>query len=69
MNYLGGILTAKIYCTVLDKNITIKLPAGVPGNVMNSFIGIIPALIIAVVFLLINVLFTFTPFEIGRAHV
>lgn len=60
---LTGILTAKIYCTVLDKNITIKLPAGVPGNVMNSFIGIIPALIIAVVFLLINVLFTFTPFE------
>lgn len=53
---LTGILTAKIYCTVLDKNITIKLPAGVPGNVMNSFIGIIPAL-------LINVLFTFTPFE------
>lgn len=60
---LTGILTARIYCTVLDKNITIKLPAGVPGNVMNSFIGIIPALIIAVVFLLINVLFTFTPFE------
>ena len=60
---LTGILTARIYCTVLDKNITIKLPDGVPGNVMNSFIGIIPALIIAVVFLLINVLFTFTPFE------
>ncbi|WP_305151304.1 PTS sugar transporter subunit IIC [uncultured Dubosiella sp.] len=60
---ITGIITARIYCTVLDKDITIKLPAGVPSNVMNSFIGIVPALIVTVVFLIVHVAFTFTPFE------
>lgn len=57
-----GILVSKIYGAVLDRNITIKLPDGVPVNVSRSFTGIIPAVVVAVVFLLINFLLTLTPY-------
>ena len=48
-----GYFTSLIYGWVLDKDITIKLPDGVPMNVANSFTGIIPALVVAVIFLLV----------------
>lgn len=57
-----GALVAKIYGAVLDRDITIKLPEGVPMNVSRSFTGIIPALVVAVVFLLINFALTLTPY-------
>lgn len=57
-----GYFTSLIYGWVLDKDITIKLPEGVPGNVANSFTGIIPALVVAVIFLLVNFLLTLTPY-------
>ncbi len=57
-----GVVVTKIYGAVLDRKITIKLPEGVPSNVSRSFTGIIPALAVAIVFLVVNFLFTLTPF-------
>ena len=57
-----GILVANIYGAILDRDITIKLPEGVPSNVSNSFTGIIPAVVVVAIFLLINFLFTLTPY-------
>lgn len=43
---LVGILTGWIYSWFMKKKITIKMPAGVPEGVSNSFIALIPAAVI-----------------------
>lgn len=41
-----GIITAKIYCFFVKRGITIKMPESVPEGVANSFISIIPGVVI-----------------------
>lgn len=43
---LVGIITGSVYCWFMKKKITIKMPAGVPEGVSNSFIALIPAAVI-----------------------
>lgn len=56
-----GIIVTKINIFIVDKNITIKMPAGVPQNVSNSFTALIPGTIIVAIFSILNWLFTLTP--------
>lgn len=71
MDYLGshgvflafiiGILVTKINIFVVDKKITIKMPEGVPENVTQSFIALIPGAAAAIVCGILRALFLLTP--------
>ena len=43
-----GVIVGMIYCWFLKKDITIKMPAGVPQGVANAFTALIPAAVIIV---------------------
>jgi PTS system cellobiose-specific IIC component len=57
-----AIVTVKVFKTVVVKNITIKMPAGTPPFVSNSFAALIPSFIIVVIALIIRLIFAVTPF-------
>ncbi|WP_160689566.1 PTS transporter subunit EIIC [Clostridium sp. C2-6-12] len=73
MTYLGSrgiftaiiiaILTAYIYSICIKRNITIKMPAGVPEMVEKSFAAIIPTIFIMIISLTIYFIFHSTQFE------
>ena len=55
-------LTAtKLYCFMVEKKLTIKMPDSVPPVIANSFAGLIPAILTGIVFLLVAYAFSFTP--------
>ncbi|WP_125762437.1 PTS sugar transporter subunit IIC [Companilactobacillus hulinensis] len=54
-----GLLTVEIYRFLKNKNITIKMPDGVPPEVSNSFVALIPAAIILLLFWVIRYIFDF----------
>ena len=55
-----GIITPFVYKVVINRGWKITLPEGVPYNVASSFNNIIPAVMIAIVFLIINAIFAST---------
>lgn len=71
MNYLGshgvflafivGILVTKINIYIVDKKITVKMPEGVPENVTQSFIALVPGAVVAIVCGILRGLFLLTP--------
>ncbi|MPM14495.1 Lichenan permease IIC component [bioreactor metagenome] len=54
---ITGIIVGLVYTLVVKKGWTIKMPEGVPQFVAKSFNALIPAFIIAIVFLTINGVF------------
>lgn len=58
---LCAIFAVKIYKAVEKKGWVIKMPKGVPPTVGQSFEALLPAAIVATVFLGIHILFSFTP--------
>ena len=62
----GSFLAAYLYCFFTQKHWTIKMPDQVPPAVANSFAALIPAFLTLCVFLLISIVFTFTPW--GNVH-
>lgn len=62
----GSFLAAWLYCYFTKKHWTIKMPDQVPPAVANSFAALIPACLTLLVFLLISIVFTFTPY--GNVH-
>lgn len=54
-------MATKINIALVERNITIKMPAGVPENVTQCFTSIIPGAAIALVSSLLRGLFTLTP--------
>lgn len=60
---LTAFLAAELYRYFVQKNLTIKMPAGVPDAVSRSFSALIPVSLTLSVFLAIRVLFSLTPFE------
>ncbi len=72
MNYLGSrgtflafivaILTTKVHIAVIERNITIKMPNGVPETVTKNFTAIIPGVLCALLFGLLRVLFRLTTY-------
>ena len=71
MDYLGshgvflafivGILVTKINIYIVDKKITVKMPEGVPENVTQSFIALVPGAVVAIVCGILRGLFLLTP--------
>lgn len=58
---LCAFLSVKIYKWVEGRGWTIKMPNGVPPTVGQSFAALFPIGLVAVVFLIIHILFSFTP--------
>lgn len=53
-----GFLSTEMYRSIVQKNITIKMPAGVPPTVARSFSALIPVIITLSVFLGVNIVVT-----------
>ena len=72
MNYLGSrgtflafivaIVTTRINIAVIERKLTIRMPAGVPENVTKSFTAIIPGVLTALLFCGIRIVFLLTPY-------
>lgn len=58
--FILGILTTKINIALVERNITIKMPAGVPENVTQSFVSIIPGAAVAILSGILRGVFTLT---------
>ena len=58
---IAGFSSSWLYCWVTHKNWTIKMPEQVPPAVAKSFAALIPACLTLSVFLIVHILFTFTP--------
>ncbi len=56
-------IAAEIYQYFVRKDVTIKMPAGVPGAVSRSFSSLIPTSITLTIFLAIRIIFGFTSFN------
>ena len=56
-------LAVHIYAFANSKGWVIKMPDGVPPTVIQSFAALIPATLVITVFFVINIIFSFTPFE------
>ena len=61
-----ALITGYTYCFLMRKNITIKMPDSVPPFVSKSFTGIIPGVVIAIIFGTLSILFQMTDF--GNVH-
>jgi PTS system cellobiose-specific IIC component len=59
--FIVGILVTKINIFIVDKKITIKMPEGVPENVTQSFIALIPGAAVAIVCGILRGIFLLTP--------
>lgn len=56
-------LAVHIYAFANSKGWVIKMPDGVPPTVIQSFAALIPATLVITVFFVVNIIFSFTPFE------
>ncbi len=61
-----ALIGARVYVAVVKKGWVITLPESVPPNVANSFSSLIPAAFVIVIFLLVAMLCSFTPY--GDLH-
>lgn len=61
-----AIVSTKIYVKISDMGLVIKMPDGVPEFVSRSFVGIIPGLIIVILFAVLSYVVSLTPF--GNVH-
>ncbi len=57
-----ALIGARIYVAVVKKGWVITLPESVPPNVANSFSSLIPAAFVVVIFLVIAMVCSFTPY-------
>ena len=60
---ITALLAVQIFAYVKKKGWVIKLPDGVPPAVTNSFAALIPSALVMLVFLIIHIIFTFTPYQ------
>lgn len=56
-------ISAELYRYFVQKNWTIKMPAGVPDAVSRSFSALIPIALTLSVFLIVRIAFSYTPFD------
>ena len=55
---LIGLLTGFIYSVFIKRNITIKMPDGVPPTISKSFAALIPGIVLTFVYIVISAIFT-----------
>ncbi|AMX83481.1 oligo-beta-mannoside permease IIC protein [Geobacillus subterraneus] len=58
LGMMTAFIAGEIYRKVVQKNITIKMPAGVPPAVAKSFAALIPAVVTLTFFLVVNIIVT-----------
>lgn len=59
-----AIVTTEIYRLVIDRNLTIKMPTGVPPTVAKSFTSIVPGFFVVIVMVIFRMIIeNFTSFE------
>ena len=58
-----GIFTGWLFKVLVEKNITIRLPEGVPPMVSQSFVALIPSAVICLVFMVLNFILAKTSLE------
>lgn len=63
LGILASILAAELYSYFTNKNWVIKMPDGVPEAVSKSFSALIPVTLTLITFLILRILFSFTPWE------
>ena len=63
---LGSFFAAWLYAKIVKKNWVIKMPPSVPPAVSKSFVALIPAVLTLSVFLILRIIFSFTPW--GNIH-
>ena len=61
MGIICAFSSVHIYSFVEKRGWVIKMPAGVPPTVVQSFGALIPAAIVMIIFFIINILFALTP--------
>ncbi|MDU1980328.1 MAG: PTS transporter subunit EIIC [Enterococcus casseliflavus] len=61
-----GVLTARLYVFFVDKNLVITMPEGVPPTIAKTFSGLVPAVLVAVLFTITAGLWKMT--EFGSFH-
>lgn len=69
VSIIVGLLASRFYVWIVDRNWTIKMPAGVPPTVAKTFVGLIPAIIVVIAALIISALFQLTSFETIHAFI
>lgn len=60
---ISAFLAVRIYKIIIDKGLVIKMPAGVPPTVGQSFAALFPAAFVMTAFVIIRFLFTLTPYD------
>ncbi|WP_459478948.1 PTS sugar transporter subunit IIC [Clostridium saccharoperbutylacetonicum] len=55
-----ALIATRLYVFLLDKKIVIKMPESVPATISNTFSGLIPAVIVGIVFITITGIFMST---------
>lgn len=63
LGILTAFIAAELYRFFVEKDWTIKMPSGVPDAVSRSFSALIPVTLTLTVFLIIRIIFSYTPFE------
>lgn len=61
-----GLVSARLYLAIKRKGWTIKMPAGVPPMVTRMFESLVPTILIAILFIIIDFVFSITSF--GSMH-
>ena len=57
-----AMLVTKIYCFIVERKWTIRMPEGVPEQVSHAFIALIPAFLILILFSAVRIGFSLTSF-------
>lgn len=57
-----GIVGARLYCLLLEKNVKLKMPASIPPAVSGMFETMIPAGVVFILFMVVRMIFAQTPF-------
>ncbi|CEI80951.1 Oligo-beta-mannoside permease IIC component [Oceanobacillus oncorhynchi] len=63
LGIVTAFVSAELYRFFTQKNWTIKMPAGVPDQVSKSFSALIPVALTLSIFLVLRIVFSFTPFD------
>lgn len=61
-----GLLASRLYVYIVNKGLVIKMPEGVPPTVAKAFSGLVPAVLVVVLFTIVSALFGLTSY--GSAH-
>lgn len=62
-SFLVALAVASVCVTLLNKNLYIKMPEGVPEAISKTFSALVPGFIIAIVSLIVRIVFSFSQFN------